>query len=347
MPIPFPNPAGGGAPTQLQPQPSASPLGDVANGNQPTQPTTDAAVEKIANTNLGFLQNPQVRAGLLQLGVSLLTPGSSFGSAIGDAGGAARAYQQGQDQQTQQQRENERQEAEFGLRQEESAASQRNTDRAYDLQLQKLGLDKEQLSTLKQYQEAQIKQMGLKTDKTDEAIFDAAIKIYTTQLEGGALTGGDTSFNQDAFNQVLNGLRAASGKPALAGGGGGPTAALPIVDADYVQSALERGISPAMMQERLQGKFQLTPEAQAVINAAINPTAAAAPAAPSAPVVPAPQPIPGVRRGRHTTTTSGPQLRPGLPNSRGPRGVRYQQANPSANPGSGTRPIGRNPNLTR
>lgn len=305
-------------------------LGDAAIGAAPTQPAANGQVEQIAQRNLQIFQQPEIRAGLFQLGISLLTPGSTFGSAVGDAAGAVGRYQQGQtDQQQalfdrqQQEAESARADEELAIQRQRSEQNQANIDRSYDLKLRQFGLDEQQFSLLKRYQEAQIANMGLNKDGTDDAAFDAAIKIYTSQLEAAGLTGGETNFNSNAFSQVLNGVRQSMGKPPIGGAGGNAAAALPIFDVDVIQAKLDQGVDPNFIRQKIQGRGQLTPAAEAALAAAAAGSGGAVTAAGAggiaAPVNP---PTLGQQRqaGRHIPTATPAPQPITAPPARGSRG---------------------------
>ena len=72
-------------------------LGNIISGQQLQAPPGPPSTEALAEENLRFLERPEVQAGLLQLGISLLSPGD-LGSAFADAAGATGRYQQNERQ---------------------------------------------------------------------------------------------------------------------------------------------------------------------------------------------------------------------------------------------------------
>ena len=102
----------------LTPPPGPQPTGQQEQSTQqapvPVQPTAPQPVQPsapaqqgadAAQQNLSFLSRPDVKAALIQFGISALTPGSTIGTALGDAGGAAGRYHTQQRERAQQQRE--------------------------------------------------------------------------------------------------------------------------------------------------------------------------------------------------------------------------------------------------
>ena len=221
-------------------------FGNALAGQQPEDQ------KEVAGRNFAFLQRPEVKAGLLQLGVSLLSPGSSFGSALGDALGAGARYnlinrQQGfEDVERAQQAETH----EAGL-----AATQARTDatragigqadrrldigqqtvdqealrgtRAGDQRDRELGLrekalelDKPRIDAQRNWYNAQALELarkaGLQPDTiTDELLFNAAVDVTEKLTEAKSLNEGSSQFSADQFGTTLNGLRRSVGKPPL------------------------------------------------------------------------------------------------------------------------------------
>ena len=265
------------------------------SGQLPVAPTGSADPVR---TNLDFFRRPDVKAGLLQLGVSLLSPNGNIGTALGDAFGASGRYttQQRQLGIDAEQREIQGRTAEADIGETQARTASRSADAAAttagigqrnqeltiqkqgaELAKQKLGLDRERIGALKDYYRAQARYFNSKAGLTsgtltDDALFDAGIKIYVTGQETQALLNeGTGKFDPVAFGETINGIRQQVGRPplpALQPGqenqlGGAPSQLgqqRQVVDADKIRQLKAEGVSREDLM-RLQEKFDLTPEA--------------------------------------------------------------------------------------
>ena len=240
----------------------------------------------MAQQNLTFLERPEIRAGLLQLGISLLTPrggglAGSLGTALGEAGQAVGRYQQQSDIRSRRQRENILAQQVDAREQErldeEIQASQASTDLAGEQEARltregkarirqgdrELDLSEERDETLRNYYNGLVAGAGSKgTAAQEKAILESAISIYNAQTAAageaaafvkGIDVGELTLFDQNKFTNIVNTLRRASGF--------GPVGGKQTIDADAMQRMLDAGERPEDLLS-LQEEFYVTPEAK-------------------------------------------------------------------------------------
>ena len=277
-------------------------LGQIISGQGlAAKPGPLPAGQNAVANNVHFLRRPDVRAGLLQLGVSLLTPGSSAGSAIGDAFGAAgRFHSQRRDrdiQDEQRQQVAARSEADIGrIEAETGAASARaEANRASagytgaqtdalsdqvsrrdaegerkDVQISQQGralsIEEDKLRLMRDQYRAQLLAPGT-ADELDDNMFEAAVKLYSAQVEARGIVGDSTDFSFDPqeFNSTLNNLRQSMGRSALLipgqqGQGGQSTGPKQVITAAHIKQLYGEGATVDQLLS-LSSQFTLTPEA--------------------------------------------------------------------------------------